>query len=462
MSSGAGEKFTYVCQSCMHSVSKWHGRCPSCDEWDTLTKERVQPKSKKNGQGAEPAGYRDNSPIPLSDVVSVSVNRISTGLNEFDRVLGGGLVPGESVILGGNPGAGKSTLLLQSACMVSETKKVVYFTGEESLSQIKDRATRLNLEMKNLLVTPETDVLKISHIIEDMRPDVVIIDSVQTIYHPELDSEPGSVSQLKCCASHLNKLVKLVGCAVVLVGQINKTESLAGPMALMHIVDAIIMLSSTDDARYRILRPEKNRFGPVTEIGVFAMTEAGLRAVDNPSAIFLSRANEIESSGTVVTPLWEGSRPILVEVQSLVDQSTGGNPRRVSVGLDDRRLSMLIAVLSHHGHIGMSALDVFVNVVGGVKVSGTSADLSVISAMISSVEEKCIPPDVIIFGEVGLSGEIRPSQNGIERLKEASKLGFRRAIIPSGNMPRKEIMGLQVFPVKTLQDAMDALTELMT
>jgi DNA repair protein RadA/Sms len=344
---------------------------------------------------------------------------------------------------------------------VARQHGVIYFLGEESPEQIKDRALRLGLPTNRLRVVPETDVTRIASIIEAEQPDMAIIDSINTAYHPELESEPGGVAQIKTCAAFLNRTAKHSGTSMVLVGHVTKADAMAGPMALQHIVDAVMMLSSTDDARYRMLRAEKNRFGSTSEIGIFAMTGSGLKVVDNPSAIFLERSG-VTAPGSVVTPLWEGSRPLLVELQSLVDTSALGNPRRVVVELDDKRVAMLLAVLHKQAGLVLADQDVYVNVADGVRVVETSTDLAVLLAVASSLRNRAIPAGTVAFGEVGLSGEVRPCAHGQDRVREAAKLGFRRAVIPAANHAREGFGDIDVCPVATLSEALewvDALAE---
>ncbi len=424
-----------------------------------MAEESVAPSAKGLTARQGYAGALASRLAPLDGVETSNLLRIPTGLAEFDRVLGGGLVVGGTAVLGGNPGAGKSTLLLQVGCHVASDRTVAYFTGEESLSQTKDRKGRLGLPQDGLLIATETNVMAIAAALEAVRPDLVILDSIQTMYHPDIDSMPGSVSQVKGAASYLNQVAKTLGISAIFVGHITKNESLAGPKALEHVVDCILHLSSTEDARYRLLRAEKNRFGSTSELGVFAMTGTGLKAIDNPSAIFLSRAVD-DAPGVVVTPLWEGTRPMLVEVQALADQALAGNPRRVAVGLDDKRLAMLLAVLHKHADVQIHDQDVYANVVGGVRVLETSADLPALLAVASSLRGKIIPRDVVVFGEVGLSGEVRPCQNGQDRIREAAKLGFKKAVVPLANWPREGVPGMELFPVATLAQAMDWLENL--
>ena len=456
-------KTRYVCSSCGESASKWAGQCPSCGEWNTLNEVTDSPVSKGAArQGHRKTGYAGTGSgilVPLSSVEDREEERFSSGLSEFDRVLGGGYARDMVVLMGGSPGAGKSTLLLQSAAHVSIDHKVIYCTGEESLTQIKRRAVRLGLDVSRLFVVAMTDVSAICRLAEEQEAELLIVDSIQTVYHPEIDAAPGGVSQMKDCTSNITRMAKSAKIAVVMVGHITKDDSLAGPMAVKHIVDTTLLLSSNEDARYRILRADKNRYGSVSETGVFAMTAGGMRVVENPSAIFLSRAVQ-DAPGSVITPLWEGSRPMLIEVQALLDETKLSNPRRVSVGFDDRRIAMLMAVLSRRGGIHTGNQDVYVNAVGGIDITETSADLPILMAAVSSIRNKSIGSDVIMFGEIGLSGEVRPVQNGVERLREAAKMGMVKAVVPAANYPREGIEGMQVFPVLTLEQAVELLDEL--
>jgi DNA repair protein RadA/Sms len=360
------------------------------------------------------------------------------------------------VLIGGNPGAGKSTLLLQLLCKLANEQSCLYVTGEESLQQVAMRARRLGLPTDKLQTLSETNIELLLGIAESLGPAVMVVDSIQVMHWPELASAPGSVAQVRECAALLTRFAKQTGTVLILVGHVTKDGSLAGPKVLEHMIDASIMLESTDDSRYRTLRSHKNRFGAVNELGVFAMTEQGLREVNNPSAIFLSRSDEV-ASGSVVMVVWEGTRPLLVEIQALVDTNAFGNPRRVAVGLDQNRLAMLLAVLHRHGGLMLGDQDVFVNVVGGVKVSETSADLASLLAMVSSFRNRPLPRDLVVFGEVGLSGEIRPVPSGQERIREAAKHGFRKAIVPAANAPRESLGDMQIIGVKNLSEALDAL-----
>jgi DNA repair protein RadA/Sms len=381
--------------------------------------------------------------------------RIVTGIGELDRVLGGGLVPGSVVLIGGNPGAGKSTLLLQLMCQLSLQLKAMYVTGEESLQQVGMRARRLGLPSEQLLMLAETNVAEITAAAQEQQPKLLVIDSIQVMHSADVASAPGSVSQVRECAAWLIQYAKQTGTAMLFVGHVTKDGTLAGPKVLEHMIDCFLMLDG-DDNRYRTLRGHKNRFGAVNELGIFAMTETGLREVKNPSAIFLARTDEI-AAGSLVTVLWEGTRPLLVEIQALVDSSQLGNPRRIAVGLDHNRMAMLLAVLHRHGGLFMADQDVFVNVVGGVKVSETSADLALLLAIVSSFRDRVLPRELVVFGEVGLAGEIRPVPSGQERLQEAAKHGFTRAIVPKANAPRQPIAGMQVVAVSKLSEALAAL-----
>ena len=382
--------------------------------------------------------------------------RIRTGTKEFGRVLGGGLVTGSVVLIGGNPGARKSTLLLQVLCYLAEHHSALYVTGEESLQQVALRAKRLGLAADKLQMLSETNVEQLCLTAHKIKPKIIVVDSIQVMHLAEVQSSPGSVAQVRESAAYLTRFAKQTGTVLILVGHVTKDGSLAGPKVLEHMIDCSILLEGDNDSRYRTLRGSKNRFGAVNELGVFAMTEQGLREVTNPSAIFLQRDEEI-SSGPVAMVIWEGTRPLLVEIQALVDDSYMGNPRRVAVGLDQNRLSMLLAVLHRHGGLMVGDQDVFVNVVGGVKVTETSADLALLLAIVSSFRDKPLPQTLIAFGEVGLSGEIRPVPSGQERLREAAKHGFKKAIVPAANVPRQPIEGIEIIAVKKLVDALEAI-----
>ncbi len=412
---------------------------------------RLSGLSSRNGY----SGKRNEARY-LSDVGEEKVVRIRSGMNEFDRVLGGGFVPGSVVLLSGDPGSGKSTILLQTLSHAAEHRPVLYVSGEESLEQIAARAQRIALPAEKLRMLGETSVEQVCQIAESEKPQMLVVDSIQVMHCESVDSAPGGVAQVRECAALLTQFAKRNGLVLLLVGHVTKDQNIAGPMTLSHIVDTQIMLTSTEDSRFRILRATKNRFGAVNEIGLFAMSEQGLKQVSNPSAMFLSRA-EPSGPGSIVNVLWEGTRPLLVEIQSLVVESQYGNPRRLGVGVDQNRISMLLAVLTRHGGLVTSDQDVFVNCVGGIRVSETSADLAVVLGIVSSLRNAVIPREVVVFGEVGLSGEIRPVANGEIRINEASKHGFKRAIVPQGNVPKESNSQIEVVGVRNLIDAIDAI-----
>lgn len=448
----------FVCNDCGADYTKWAGQCGACGGWNTLSEVRLGGSSSRIA-GARKSGFAGaaGSNVQTLDQIAVQEQpRIPTGSAEFNRVLGGGLVPGSAVLIGGSPGAGKSTLLLQLLCTLAREQACLYVTGEESLQQVAMRARRLGLPTDKLQVLSETNIESLLVIAESSQPAVMVVDSIQVMHWSELPSAPGSVAQVRECAALLTRFAKQTGTVLILVGHVTKDGSLAGPKVLEHMIDASIMLDSTDDSRFRTLRSHKNRFGAVNELGVFAMTEQGLREVSNPSAIFLSRGDEI-ASGSVVMVVWEGTRPLLVEIQALVDTNAYGNPRRVAVGLDQNRLAMLLAVLHRHGGLMLGDQDVFVNVVGGVKVNETSADLASLLAMVSSFRNRPLPRDLVVFGEVGLSGEIRPVPSGQERIREAAKHGFRRAIVPAANHAKEAMGDMIITGVKTLAEALDAI-----
>lgn len=379
--------------------------------------------------------------------------RLGTGLSELDRVLGGGLVAGSVTLIGGDPGIGKSTVLLQTLAYLSQSKSTLYVTGEESLQQVKLRAHRLDLPAEGLRLLAETHVERILAIASTEKPQIMVIDSIQTLYTEILQAAPGSVSQVRESAAQLVRFAKQTGTALFLVGHVTKEGAIAGPRVLEHMVDTVLYFEGQSDSRFRVIRAVKNRFGAVNELGIFAMTDRGLKEVQNPSAIFLSRSAK-PTAGSIVMVTWEGSRPMLVEVQALVDESHLANPRRVTLGLDHNRLALALAVLHRHGGIITYNQDVFVNVVGGVRVNETAADLAVLLAVLSSLKDRPLPNDLVVFGEVGLAGEIRPVQSGQERLKEAAKHGFKKAIVPQGNAPKGTMEGMEVLPVSRLSEAL--------
>lgn len=450
-------KREYQCQSCGATQAKWSGQCGECESWNTLEETLVSAAAPASPRFQSYSGQRTEV-TSLADVVPEKERRMTSGIAELDRVLGGGVVPGSVVLIGGDPGIGKSTLLLQSLGKISQLPNVapLYVSGEESASQIALRAERLKLDAKALRLLTETDVDRIIEVARKERSRLVVVDSIQTMYCAELQSAPGSVAQVREAAARLVRFAKSSGTAVYLVGHVTKEGALAGPRVLEHMVDAVLYFEGDQAGRYRLVRAFKNRFGAVNELGVFAMSDQGLREVSNPSAILLSRHDE-PVPGSVVLVSREGTRPLLVEVQALVDESALGNPRRVTVGLDHNRLSMLLAVLHRHGGISTAGCDVFANIVGGVRIAETGADLALLCAVISSLKDRPLSRDLAVFGEVGLAGEIRPVQNGAERLREAEKQGFRRAIIPSANAPKSAVGRLEIVPVARLVEAIDAL-----
>jgi len=445
----AKSKSVYTCTECGGQAPKWQGQCPHCMAWNTLveTVAEAAPSTNRYSALAEPSQLQR-----LSDVEALETPRQTTGIAEFDRVLGGGLVPGGVVLIGGDPGIGKSTLLLQALCHLGASNKVLYVSGEESAQQIALRAKRLALDAGPVQLLAEIQLEKISATLLAQRPDVAVIDSIQTVYSEALQSAPGSVAQVRECAAQLTRLAKQAGITVILVGHVTKEGALAGPRVLEHIVDTVLYFEGDSNSSFRLIRAFKNRFGAVNELGVFAMTEKGLREVSNPSALFLSHHGQ-EVAGSCVMVTQEGTRPLLVEVQALVDEAHAPNPRRLSVGLEQNRLAMLLAVLHRHAGIACFDQDVFVNAVGGVKITEPAADLAVLLAIVSSLRNKPLPAKLVVFGEVGLAGEVRPVQRGQERLKEAAKLGFTHAVIPKANNPKQRVAGMEVVAVDRLEDA---------
>lgn len=445
-------KTAYICTECGASTPKWQGQCPGCSVWNTLV-ETVEEK-------ASPAArFQSLSPPArlqiLSDIEARENERIPTGIAEFDRALGGGLVAGGVVLIGGDPGIGKSTLLLQALSHLSAAHSVLYVSGEESGEQVALRARRLALDTRRLQLLAEINLEKILTVLQAEKPLVAVIDSIQTLWSDQLSSAPGSVAQVRECAAQLTRLAKTAGITVILVGHVTKEGALAGPRVLEHIVDTVLYFEGDTHSSFRLVRAFKNRFGAVNELGVFAMTDKGLKGVSNPSALFLSQHGQAVP-GSCVMVTQEGTRPLLVEIQALVDQSHG-NPRRLTVGLEAQRLAMLLAVLHRHAGIVCFDQDVFVNAVGGVKITEPAADLAVLLAIISSLKNKALPDKLIVFGEVGLAGEVRPAPRGQERLKEAAKLGFTRALIPEANCPRQGIPGMQIVAVSRVEEAVDKL-----
>ncbi len=449
-------KIQYACQHCGALHRKWSGQCSDCKEWNCL--EEVIPQTTPSpAQASRFAGYAgDQGRIqPLHEISLQASPRNPTRMSELDRVLGGGLVTGSVILLGGDPGIGKSTILLQTLANLQNFKSL-YVTGEESLQQVSLRAHRLELKLDTLKLLTETCVERILALAVVEKPEVMVIDSIQTLFTEQLNSAPGSVGQIRESAAQLVRFAKQTGTSLFIAGHVTKEGTLAGPRVLEHMVDTVLYFEGDPGGRYRILRAVKNRFGAVNEIGVFAMTDKGLKGVSNPSAIFLSGHDE-PVAGSVIMVTREGTRPILVEVQALVDESHGSNPRRVTLGLEQNRMAMLLAVLHRHGGISMFDQDVFANVVGGVKVTETASDLPLLLAALSSFRNKPLPSNLVVFGEIGLAGEIRPVPNGEERLKEASKHGFKKAIVPKANMPQSPVKGLEILTAQRIEDALHYL-----
>ncbi len=447
-------KSVFACNECGAQAPKWTGQCPACSGWNTLVETVVRPEAGSGGRFQQPGPA---SAVQSLDAVQLEqIKRLRSGLSELDRVLGGGLVSGSVVLIGGDPGIGKSTLLIQALSAISHSASVLYTTGEESAQQVALRADRLGLKDGRVRLLAETHVESIIACASAETPKVMVIDSIQAVFTDLLQSAPGSVAQVRESAAQLVRFAKRCDIALFLVGHVTKEGALAGPRVLEHMVDTVLYFEGDPSNRFRIVRAVKNRFGAVNEIGVFVMTETGLREVNNPSAMFVSRQADAVA-GTVVLATQEGTRPLLVEVQALVDQSHLANPRRVSVGLDQNRLGMLLAVL--HRHAGLRAYDndVFINVAGGVRITETGADLAVIAAIVSSLRDKPLGRDLVVFGEVGLAGEVRPVQRGEERIREAAKLGFKRLLIPSANKPKKAIGGVELFAVRRLAEALELL-----
>ncbi|RUO37273.1 DNA repair protein RadA [Aliidiomarina shirensis] len=452
----AKQKTAYVCTECGADFPRWQGQCSECGEWNTVSEVRLGTASPSSGGRSRTgfSGLTESKVQTLSEVDLQQVPRFSTSFQEFDRVLGGGIVPGSAILIGGSPGAGKSTLLLQTMCKLAEYMPALYVTGEESLQQVAMRAQRLNLPTDKLRMLAETSVELICQLADKEKPKIMVIDSIQVMHLTDIQSAPGSVSQVRETAAYLTRYAKQNNVAIFMVGHVTKDGSLAGPKVLEHCIDCSVILDGDGDSRYRTLRGTKNRFGAVNELGVFAMMGDGLKEVKNPSAIFLSRGQE-HGSGSVVLTVWEGTRPLLVEIQALVDHSQLSNPRRVAVGTEQNRLALLLAVLHRHGGLMLGDQDVFVNVVGGVRVVETSSDLALLLAIVSSFRDQPIPQDMVVFGEVGLSGEIRPVPNGGDRLNEAAKHGFKRAIVPIANVPKNLPAGMQVQGVKNIAEALE-------
>jgi DNA repair protein RadA/Sms len=446
-------KEVFVCQNCGASSPKWQGQCPACGEWNTLTAE-VQASGSSAARKTAASGPRSPASTLLAEEASLDQPRLSTGSGELDRVLGGGLVAGSVTLIGGDPGIGKSTLMLQSAAAINAAGAVLYATGEESLKQVALRARRLGLTASTARLVAETQVEAIVEAAKTLNARALIVDSIQTMYSERIDAAPGAVSQLRECTAELVRFAKASGTAVLLVGHVTKEGQIAGPRVLEHMVDTVLYFESDTGSRFRVLRSVKNRFGAANEIGVFAMVEQGLREVANPSAIFLSRHAE-PASGSVITVMREGTRSLLIEVQVLADASIGANPRRVAVGIDGNRLTMLLAVAHRHAGLLLHGQDVFANVVGGVRLAETAGDLAIVLAARSSLRDVPLPNSLVVFGELGLAGEIRPVPFGEERLREAAKHGFKSALVPEANVPKRAPEGMEIRGVRRLSEALD-------
>ncbi|MCK6437242.1 DNA repair protein RadA [Rivihabitans pingtungensis] len=450
----AKAKTVYVCSECGGISPKWQGQCPHCTSWNSLSETVQAPPAANGGNHRFQALAASSGEVQvLAEVQAEEAPRDPSGSDELDRVLGGGLVRGAVILIGGDPGIGKSTLLLQTLASVGARRKVLYVTGEESAQQVALRASRLAVDAGRVRLLAEIRLEQVLAVLQSERPDVVVIDSIQTVYTDVLSSAPGSVGQVRECAAQLTRVAKQTGVTMILVGHVTKEGALAGPRVLEHIVDTVLYFEGDSHSSFRMIRAIKNRFGAVNELGVFAMTDRGLKGISNPSAIFLSsHRDEVPGSSVLVT--MEGTRPLLVEIQALVDEAHG-QPRRLSVGLEQNRLAMLLAVLHRHAGVACFDQDVFINAVGGVRIGEPAADLAVLLAIVSSLRNRPLPDKLVVFGEVGLAGEVRPVAHGQERLKEAAKLGFCRAIVPQANAPRQGIDGLELIPVERLEQAVD-------
>lgn len=448
------QKTRFQCNDCGAISPKWTGQCPDCLAWNSLIESVIE---KGNANARKLKSYQASPSVvrTLDEIESSEQPRISAGSAELDRVLGGGIVNGSVILIGGDPGIGKSTLLLQTIASLAANKdiKTLYTSGEESIEQISLRARRLGLDLKTLRTLTENHLEQIFAIASIENPRVLVIDSIQTVYTELLQSAPGSVAQVRECAAQLVRYAKQTNTTVILVGHVTKEGTLAGPRVLEHMVDTVLYFEGDSAGRYRVIRAVKNRFGAVNELGVFAMTDKGIKEVNNPSAIFLSR-HEAEIPGSVIMVTREGTRPLLVEVQALVDTSYGQQPKRVTIGLEQNRLAMLLAVLNRHAGITTHDQDIFINVVGGIRISETGVDLPILLAILSSLRNQPLPRDLIVFGEIGLAGEIRPVQGGVERLSEAEKHGFKQAIIPKTNQPKSGLKGLTITAVSRLEEVL--------
>jgi DNA repair protein RadA/Sms len=451
----AKQKTVYACTECGGSSPKWQGQCPHCNAWNTLVESLAEAAATNRFSAIAGTGRLQR----LAEIRPREESRIATGIEEFDRVLGGGLVAGGVVLIGGDPGIGKSTLLLQALAQLAGRHSALYVTGEESGEQVALRAQRLQLDAGPMQLLTEIHLEKILAALMEHKPRIAVMDSIQTLYSDALQSAPGSVAQVRECAAQLTRYAKQAGTCIVFVGHVTKEGALAGPRVLEHIVDTVLYFEGDPNSSFRLIRACKNRFGAVNELGVFAMTDKGLRGVSNPSALFLSQ-HEQQVAGSCVLVTQEGTRPLLVEIQALVDEAHSPSPRRLSVGLEQNRLAMLLAVLHRHAGIACFDQDVFVNAVGGVKIGEPAADLAVLLAIVSSLRNRPLPKKLIAFGEVGLAGEIRPAPRGQERLKEAAKLGFTHALIPKANAPKQPIKGIEVIALERVEQAVEKLREL--
>ena len=448
----------FVCSACGGETPKWQGQCPACGEWNSLEQRaarRPAPPGSGSRRGSPAATATGGAPVPLASSGAHDLTRLPSGQGELDRVLGGGIVPGSVTLLGGDPGIGKSTLLLQVAAHVAVGRGVVYASGEESVAQVALRARRLGIAAAALEVLAETDLQSILDHTAQRQAALLVVDSIQTVQSSTVAASAGAVSQLRECTAELVRFAKATATAVILIGHVTKEGAIAGPRVLEHLVDTVLYFESEAGSRFRIVRATKNRFGAVNELGFFAMTEAGLREVRNPSAIFLARAPE-PAAGSIVTVMRDGGRPLLIELQALVDRMRFGAPRRIAQGLDANRLAMLLAVLSRHAALSLQEHDVFVNAVGGVEIDETAWDLPVVIALASSLADRAVPGSLVSFGEIGLTGEVRPVAYGEERLREAQKQGFRVAVVPRENAPRKPLEGIEVIAVARVSEALEA------
>ena len=452
----AKSKTAYQCRECGGNSSKWQGQCPHCFVWNSLEETIIESKMPSRFAALS----KTNELTKLDDVKALSIPKRKTNISEFDRVLGGGFVPGGVILIGGDPGIGKSTILIQALSKITQDPKdncnVIYVSGEESKEQIAMRAKRLELEVSDISILSEINLEKIVNVVQKTKPNVVVIDSIQTIYSEEMTSAPGSVTQVRECSAQLTRIAKQFDITMLLVGHVTKEGALAGPRVLEHIVDTVLYFEGDPSSSFRMIRAFKNRFGAVNELGVFAMTEKGLKEVTNPSALFLSHHHKEVN----ITCIQEGSRPMLIEIQALVDNAHGHSPKRLSVGLDQNRLAMLLASLNRHAGIACFDQDVFVNAVGGVKITEPGVDLAILCAIVSSLTNQPLDQKTVIFGEIGLAGEVRPVQRGQERLKEAAKLGFTKAIIPKANQAKQKIDSIEIFPVDNLSQAIKLLKDI--